>query len=498
MQSATLSRPEPARPHPPADAPGGPRRGPDRLARLAFAVLCVLFAVGFFVFPTYPNYDSYYSLLWGREVLDLTLPTFEGFRVPTEHPLAIVVGAALALLGDEGDRVWIAMTLASFLGLVWGVYRLGRLAFTPLVGAIAAGLLLTRFDFAFLAARGYIDVPYMALVVWAAVLEAGRTRRGAPVLVLLSLAGLLRPEAWVLSGLYFLWMAWGASWGARARYAALTALAPVLWCLTDLVVTGDPLFSLHYTSSSAEELGRQRTLSEIPFAVPGFFAALVKPPVLLAAVAGIGLAAVLSPLRMVMPLVLLASGLLTFTLIGIAGLSVIERYLIVAALALLVFAAVAAGGFTLLRPGRARTVWTVAAALLLAYGAFFTVSRISVARFQNELEFRGTSHDALEAVLRTPEVRAGLRCGPLTLPNHKLVPDARWILDLPFDRVLARADDAVGATPEAGVAVYVTSRFALFKHAFSDPADPPAIQVVPPGFERVGVTEYYAAYVRCP
>ena len=57
---------------------------------MAFALLCLGAAIGFFVYPTYPNYDSYYSLLWGREVLDLQAPTFEGFRVPTEHPLAIV------------------------------------------------------------------------------------------------------------------------------------------------------------------------------------------------------------------------------------------------------------------------------------------------------------------------------------------------------------------------------------------------------------------------
>ena len=72
------------------------------------------------------------------------------------------------------------MTLATYLWLVWGIYRLGRVAFTPLIGAIAALLLLTRFDFAFLAARGYVDVPYMALVVWAAVMEASRPRRGWP------------------------------------------------------------------------------------------------------------------------------------------------------------------------------------------------------------------------------------------------------------------------------------------------------------------------------
>ena len=46
--------------------------------------------------------------------------------------------------------------------------------FTPLVGASPPALLLTRFDFPFLAARGYIDIPYMALVVWAAALEVER------------------------------------------------------------------------------------------------------------------------------------------------------------------------------------------------------------------------------------------------------------------------------------------------------------------------------------
>ena len=235
---------------------------------------------------------------------------------------------------------------------MWGIYRLGQVAFTPLVGAIAALLLLTRFDFAFLAARGYVDVPYMALVVWAAVMEAVRPRRGWPVFALLALAGLLRPEAWILSGLYFLWMSRGATWGERARYAALTAIAPLAWAAVDFAVTGDPLFSLHYTSSSAEDLGRQRTLGEIPSALPSFFASIVKLPVLLGALAGLGFALLAAPRRAVMPLVLLLSGIGTFVLIGIAGLSVIERYLIVAALALLVFAAVALGGFTMLRPGR--------------------------------------------------------------------------------------------------------------------------------------------------
>src|SRR5688500_317466 len=85
MESATLTRPEPGARRPLTGADGR-LPPPQTLARGVFALLCLGFAVGFLVFPTYPNYDSYYSLLWGREVLDLRAPTFEGFRIPTEHP----------------------------------------------------------------------------------------------------------------------------------------------------------------------------------------------------------------------------------------------------------------------------------------------------------------------------------------------------------------------------------------------------------------------------
>jgi len=470
---------------------------PAFVARVAFALLCLGCAIGFLVYPTYPNYDSYYSLLWGREVLDLQAPTFEGFRVPTEHPLAIVAGALLSLLGDAGDRVWVAMILASYLWLVAGVYRLGRVAFTPVIGAAAAALLLTRLDFAFLAARGYVDIPYMAMVLWAAALEAARPRRGAPVLLLLAAAGLLRPEAWVLAALYWCWVAWPAPWRRRALYALLAAIGPVLWAVTDYAVTGDPLFSLHYTSSSAEDLGRQLPLSQLPSAIPEFFAHLVKLPVLVAAVIGFGVAVLAAPRRAAVPVALLAAGVATFVLIGIAGASAIERYLAVAAVALLVFAGVSFGGFSLFEPGtRLRQVWLGVSVVVLLFGVVFTVTRIDFDRFRAELTFRGQAHDDLAEVLADPRVRAGLRCGPLTFPNHKLVPDGRWIADLPFEKVRPRADPAVG-DPPTGVAVFVTSRFALFKHALTSPTDPVRVQVPAPGYERVKVTRYYSAYVSC-
>jgi hypothetical protein len=199
-----------------------------------------------------------------------------------------------------------------------------------------------------------------------------------------------------------------------------------------------------------------------------------------------------------MPLVLLLSGIGTFVLIGIAGLSVIERYLIVAALTLLVFAAVALGGFTMLRPGRLRTAWAALAAVVVLLGTVFTVARVDLTKLTNELQFRGDAHTALVRVLHEPAVTAALRCGPLTAPNHKLVPDSRWILDLPRDRVLARADpDVPRRRLQHGVALYVTTRFAIFRHAFTNPVDPTSIEVPPPGWRRIATSEYVAAYARC-
>jgi hypothetical protein len=504
MEGATLTR----RTRPRALAHGR-AADPAFLARAAFALLCLGTAIGFFLYPTYPNYDSYYSLLWGREVLDFSAPTFEGFRVPTEHPLAIVAGALLGLAGDVGDRLWIAMTLAAYLWLVAGVYRLGRVAFTPLVGAAAAALLLTRFDFAFLAVRGYIDIPYMAIVVWAAALEAVRppvpddgeavklVRRGTPVLLLLAAAGLLRPEAWVLAGLYWCFVAWRATWRERALYAALAAIGPVLWAATDWAVTGDPLFSLHYTSSSAEDLGRQLPVSELPSAIPDFFASLVKLPVVVAAIVGFGIAVLAAPRRAAAPFALLAAGVATFVLIGIAGASAIERYLAIAAVALLVFAGVALGGFSMLEAGtRLRRAWMAAVLVLVVVGTVFTLTRVDFNRFGAELEFRGRAHDDLSAVLNDPRVQAGLRCGPLTFPNHKLLPDARWIADLPFEKVLARVDPDV-RPQRRGVAIYVTGRFAIFKHALTSPSDSALVEVPQAGYERVKATPYYVAYVSC-
>ena len=144
-------------------------------------------------FPTYPAYDSLYSLLWAQEIWGGALPNFDAYRAPTEHPLLLPVGLVLAPFGDFGARLFVALCLAGMVALVAAVYRLGRLVAGVPGGFVAAGLLLTRFNFGLLASKGYLDVPYCALVAWAMALEAEKPRRGGAVWWLLGLAGLLRP-----------------------------------------------------------------------------------------------------------------------------------------------------------------------------------------------------------------------------------------------------------------------------------------------------------------
>ena len=182
----------------------------------------------------------------------------------------------------------------------------------------------------------------MAMVVWAAALEAMRPRRGAAGA---AAAGRRRACCGPRRGCWPRCTGAGSrgrrAWRKRLAYAALAAIGPVLWAATDWAVTGDPLFSLHYTSSSAEDLGRQLPLSQLPSAIPEFFANLVKLPVLVAAVIGLGDRRC-SPRRAGPPRRWRCSrpASSTFVLIGIAGASAIERYLAVAAVALLVFAGV--------------------------------------------------------------------------------------------------------------------------------------------------------------
>jgi hypothetical protein len=462
--------------------------GTGRRVELAVVALCALLAVVFWaVAPTYPNYDAYYHLVWGRDLFDGLKPNFEAYAAPTQHPLEIVAGGVLGLIfGVDADRAVVLIAVLSLVLTGWAVFRLGLrvLGLWPaLAGTFFAA---SSFSLLLLAARGYRDVPFLALVFWAAV-RAVEGRSDRSVMGLLTVAGLLRPEAWLLAGLYALWR---RSW----KLVLAAGIAPVIWVLTDLWVTGDPLWSLTGTSDLAADLGRERGVAKVPGAFVSFVFDALRAPVAVAAVAGLGVALWrLGWRRLLVPLALLAAGVLTFVGTGIAGLSILPRYLTVPTVTLCLFAGYAFAGFVDLPRSQLRRLWTVGACVLLVGGMVFAVVRMNVVtKLTAELAFLDASHRDFVALLDRPEVRRGMECGPLTFPNYRLVPDARWYLDAGRSSVLARS----ARRPARGVAVFVVGDKPLRRFGFADGASP-STNAPDPGFVRTVRVGRFVAYTSC-
>jgi hypothetical protein len=464
---------------------------PRRIELLVVAIAALVAVAFWALVPTYPNYDAYYHLVWGREVVAGHLPTFEAYQAPTQHPLYLALCAVLGLFGEHADRLLVLFTCLCHVAFTYAVYRLGTAIWDRRAGLAAALLAGSSFALLLYAARAYVDEPFLALVLWAAALEAERPRRGGVVWVLLVLAGLLRPEAWLLGGAYWLWLSWPAVKRGQSPFRVAQALrtlplvlaAPVLWCLVDALVTGDPLFSLHATSDLADELNRSRSFSEVPGDFVSFLVDTARLPVAVAAVAGVWWSWRRRDARSVhVPLALFAAGTFTFFATSVAGLSVLPRYLTVPAVALCLPA-----GYLVTR-SRALLGLAVVAGL-----AFVVVRADAFDRLATELRFIRSTHDGLTAVLKTPSVRAGRACGPVTLPNYRLVPDTRWILDASQKQVGSRS----AVQRKQGVALLLVGEKLLRRYGFADGASPKT-NAPPEGFVRGPRRGGFTAYVGCP
>jgi Dolichyl-phosphate-mannose-protein mannosyltransferase len=462
-------------------------RGLERLGALAAAAGALLVWA---ITRTYPNYDSYFHLVWGRQLLHGTAPTFEAYAAPTQHPLYVLLCGLLgAVFGEGGDRALVLVCLLSQAALIYGAYRLGAAVFGRWSGLLGALFVAASASFWLYAARGYVDSPFLALVVWAAVFEVEGRGPWRP-LGLLMAAGLLRPEAWVLGGLAWLW--WLPRERRRAALTAGVVFAPLVWALVDLLSTGDPLHSLHATSDLADDLGRVRGLRHVPGSFTSFVSATVRPPVALLAVAGLVLARLTPGWRAVrVPLALFAAGVITFVGTGALGLSILPRYLTVPSVALCLFGGYALAGFTALAPGHPwRRRWAQASGAATVLGiAGLAILAPSLANVRAEVRFIRATHDSLIATLDDPAVRAGLRCGPLTFPTYRLVPDSRWHLDA---RIGARSD----RRSPYGIEVFAVGQKALQRYGFAAGTST-LVNLPDPGYAPLVRHGLLSAYRRC-
>ncbi len=429
---------------------GGRRRG-WALGSLGLAIAARLLAG-----PLPLNYyDIGYALVWGREILGGHLPDYRTPGASTPHPLATLLATAAAAFGSPGG--WYVVQAIIFLSLGVAATALFMLTRTCLerarggpddqrrriatAGAVLAvgALVLSRpFLTDGLGGSGLSDMPALGLVLAAAALIAARSERFPAPLVLLGLAGLMRPEAWGLAGAYWLYLAVvGLPRRDLIAAAGLVAAAPLLWALGDVIVIGDPAYSLTHTQAASETGIFAHGVGQVPSAALRGLRALVGLPVLAVGTLGALAAAVLARRPLAPALVLLGLALAEFAALGVSGVPLLERFLLLAAAMFSLFFAYAvlAGRDRLLaRPGRHQRrlglVWTAAAGVLVLY--------VAASHVRGDLRVRGDQRAAVraEADLVTladrAEVRVALRrCLPFYVPRFTLTSLVAYDFDLP-------------------------------------------------------------------
>ncbi|HEX3909943.1 MAG TPA: glycosyltransferase family 39 protein [Solirubrobacteraceae bacterium] len=483
-------------------------RGASSLGALATvaaggALLWLICGVGF------ANYDTLYALAWGGQLARGETPAYEVAIAPTPHPLIEALGVVLAPLPPQAvEDVTVALGFLALAGCAWLLYRLASLWFGRAAGVVAALILLTRVPILSYGVRAYVDIPYLLFVLAAVLVEARARARegrpaGAPVLALLALAGLLRPEAWAFSGLYWLYLAIDTR---RARgsldeprsvcaligLALLAASAPLIWILSDLAITGDPLWSLTNTRHTAHTLDRITGIGHVPEYVPRRIGEILRPPVLVGAALG-GVLSLMWLRRRALTAVgvgLLAA--LLFILVGAAGLPINTRYAFLTSAILCVFCGAGVFGWTRLEASDPRRRWWMAGgALVLVALLAFTPSQYKGAhREMRKLARQEAIQNDLIALVKDGAVN--LRCGPVGVPNHAPVP----LLALYLETSPANVKSAQVGSISAGQYLDPASKEAEEDYVL-DPHDPHRPVSVPPGFLEAHANHTWLVFQRC-
>jgi hypothetical protein len=480
------------------------------------AALLLVFPYGF------PNYDTIYALVWGRELAHLESPDYGAALPPTPHPLTDLIGLVSTPLGDGAITVTMILAYLSLALIAYFVYRLGAIWFDRWIGAAAAAIVLTRAPFLSNGLRAYIDLPYIALCLGALLLEAKKPRAGWPVLALLALAGLLRPEGWLFSIAYLVYLAFEApaekdslertdtqkaglirpafvrareSFSAPPPVLVVLALAgPILWVLFDLITTGEPLYSWTGTKETVDTLDRHTGPVDVVLYGPRALGEVLQWPGMIGALGGVVLGYLYLRRRSILGIAAALLALLAFAFLGAAGLAIIARYTMLAAAILSIFVALALLGWRLLEPDHpARRAWQVFAAVVaLMFVAWLPNQWDLDSRVDADLTAQARIEDDL-----TDLVDAGAfepLCGKIAVPNHRAVPRLAFGLDIEPTQIISASEEG---TPERGYFVAPASPFVIHNFVL-DPSDPTKASFPPPqGFKEVARNDSWIVYRRC-
>jgi hypothetical protein len=461
--------------------------------------LLLLFPVGF------PNYDTIYALVWGRELAHGQGPDYGAALPPTPHPLADLLGLVTTPIGDGAITVTMIVAYVSLALCGYLVYRLGTVWFDRWIGIVAAAIVLTRAPFLSNGLRAYVDLPYIALCLGALTIEAKRPRAGWPVLALLALAGLLRPEGWGFSIAYWLWLALDYQGGLRWRrersprelaWLGLLALAGLLlWILFDAITTGEPLYSLFGTQETVETLKRQTGPVDLVLYGPRRLGEVLQWPGMVGALGGVVLGFAFLRRRSALGLAAALLALLAFAFLGSAGLAIIARYTMLAGAILSIFVAVGLLGWRLLEPGHPwRRRWQSFAGLVLLMFVLWLPNQWDL---DSTVDTDLTNQGRIENDL-TDLVDAGAfapLCGKIAVPNHRAVPRLAFGLEIEPTQIVSASEE--GRPLARGYYVAPASPFVIHNFIL-DPNDKTVFRPhVPDGFEEVARNESWRVYRRC-
>jgi len=296
---------------------------------------------------------------------------------------------------------------------------------------VAALVVLTRPALERDALLGYQDTAFACLIVGAALLEARGPRRGEAVLGLLVVAGLMRPEAWVLGGLYVLWMWPAADARRRVRLAGIAAVAPLVWAASDWLVTGDALHSLHGTAALAEAVDRRRDVVDAPYWTAQYFGYTLREPLVVGIPIGLLFAWRHRKQATLLPLAIVVAMVAVFMVGPVFGLPLIGRYVRTPSVFLALFYGLAVCGWLLLRDPRARRIWLGAGLFTAALSVVFLPWHVGMlADLERRLDRDGAMFAALREAGRAPAVRDAMAAcgGRISTSDHRPIPHLRYWL----------------------------------------------------------------------
>lgn len=494
----------------PAMRPGGRARGACGASlRAPLAIAAGAVALRLAIGIGFANYDTLYSLAWGQQAARGETPSYGLALAPTPHPLLELLGLVTAPLGASATTtIVVALAYLSLAALGYLAYALGTAWFSWPAGLAAAALILSRYEVLSYGVRAYADVPYTVAVLAALLVETRRPRAGWPVLVLLDLAGLLRPEAWLFAGVYWLWLWPGSSPARRLRLAALVALAPLLWALSDLAVTGNALWSLTNTRSTAAALHRPRGLLDVPYYGARRLGEVLAPDGLVGAALGLAFTLWLARARAALGAAAGALAVAALAIVAAAGLPIQDRYVFVIAALAAVFAGAGLFGWRTLPPGHPRRRLWQGSALVIVVAVLASIAW-QVPRFNRTFVSERPADQSLGAQQRIQDdllalVSSGAisaRCEPISVPYNTPIPLlALYLHASPTNIVVAPvvhgATMVARALPNGTYLVPATP--AVYLQYELDPNDPLIrTGAVPTGFRRIATNRSWLVYAHC-